>query len=437
MKESAEVIVVGAGLGGLSVAALLARAGVGVLVIERAPFIGGRAHVEEKDGFLLDYGIHLSRFQKKGKLAEVITAAGGTPEFTPPGEPLVFKDGKFYKFPRGPVGFTKTDLLSPRSKWKVFKFFVRLAMKGPDRYENQTLEDVINRHAPAQDLIDMTKLFSSSAIACPYIEIASAKEVRKFFEGVVRSPLEPIGYLKGGWKTYLDLMRKRIEAKGEILTKTKVEKIIVSDGRAAGVETADGKLTAKAVVCGVPFQHVPDIIDSQHLGPELTEYARRVEPTSGVVVDFALSEPVSKIGGIIMTPEPATMGCLISNVDPSVAPPGMQLGTWFQFIPSSKIGDREYVKRETEGLIELIGRILPGVWDACLWKRVLTVPMIDGAMLKVGQTWTERAPLVAPLVPNLFFVGDTTCGIGAGGDIALDSALRAAKLVKSCLQSQA
>ncbi|MFA6449885.1 MAG: hypothetical protein WCX65_10470, partial [bacterium] len=163
------------------------------------------------------------------------------------------------------------------------------------------------------------------------------------------------------------------------------------------------------------------------------DYARRVEPTSGIILDFILNRRVSDLSSIVMTSNPAAMGCIISNMDPSLAPPGKQLGTWFQFVPQEKLKDREFIKRESDGLIDLVGRIFPGIWEACEWKRTLTAPVVDGAMLKVGQTWTERAPLVAPKVENLFFVGDTTCGVGCGGDIALDSALRASKLAKKYL----
>jgi phytoene dehydrogenase-like protein len=432
-KYDADVIVIGSGLGGLSAAALLAHKGFEVLVLERAPFIGGRARVEEKDGFLIDYGIHISRFHKKGKLAEVMTAVGGKPDFIMPGEPLVFKDGKFYKFPRGPVGFTKTDLLTPKSKLQLFHFMLLMAVKKTQRYENKSVAEVVLRHNPGKDMIEITKLFTATAIACPYTEVASAKEVRKFFESVILSPVEPMGYLKGSWKTYLDLMRETIERRGRIITRSKVEQLVVCGGRAAGVKAAGGEYTSKAVVCGVPFQHVPEIIDMSHLGPNLADYARRIEPTCGIVLDFALKEPVSKIRGVIMTSEPPSMGYLVSNIDPSIAPHGKQFGTWFQFITADKIKDHDYVNKEAESLMELVGRIFPGVWEACEWKRTLVVPIVDGAMLKVGQTWTERAPLVAPNVPNLFFVGDTTCGIGSGGDIALDSALRASKLVKKLL----
>ena len=58
MRESGEIIVIGAGLGGLSAAALLARAGYAVRVLEAATQPGGRARSRVQDGYVLNLGAH-------------------------------------------------------------------------------------------------------------------------------------------------------------------------------------------------------------------------------------------------------------------------------------------------------------------------------------------------------------------------------------------
>ncbi|PWK79258.1 phytoene dehydrogenase-like protein [Mucilaginibacter oryzae] len=59
MKKNAEVIIVGAGLAGLTAAKVLKAAGKSVLVLEASDAVGGRVRTDEVDGFLLDRGFQV------------------------------------------------------------------------------------------------------------------------------------------------------------------------------------------------------------------------------------------------------------------------------------------------------------------------------------------------------------------------------------------
>jgi len=61
MKKEYKYIIIGAGIAGLHIGALLSQHGK-VLILEKAKEIGGRAIVVEKEGFKLDFGIHMIRF---------------------------------------------------------------------------------------------------------------------------------------------------------------------------------------------------------------------------------------------------------------------------------------------------------------------------------------------------------------------------------------
>ncbi len=59
MRKDIEVIIIGAGLAGLTAAKVLKAAGKSVLVLEASEAVGGRVRTDEVDGFLLDRGFQV------------------------------------------------------------------------------------------------------------------------------------------------------------------------------------------------------------------------------------------------------------------------------------------------------------------------------------------------------------------------------------------
>lgn len=64
--QDADVIVVGAGVAGLTAAARLVEAGLAVLVLEASDRVGGRAGTDEVSGFTVDRGFHLVSTSEHG-----------------------------------------------------------------------------------------------------------------------------------------------------------------------------------------------------------------------------------------------------------------------------------------------------------------------------------------------------------------------------------
>ncbi|WP_428331477.1 NAD(P)/FAD-dependent oxidoreductase [Mucilaginibacter sp.] len=59
MEKNADVIIIGAGLAGLTAAKVLKEAGKSVMIIEASDAVGGRVRTDEVDGFLLDRGFQV------------------------------------------------------------------------------------------------------------------------------------------------------------------------------------------------------------------------------------------------------------------------------------------------------------------------------------------------------------------------------------------
>jgi len=77
----ADVIIIGGGFGGLSTGALLASKGVNVLLLDKNQDLGGRAKSVDREGFVVDNGLHSNRFAADGPAAAVLKSVGQNLEF--------------------------------------------------------------------------------------------------------------------------------------------------------------------------------------------------------------------------------------------------------------------------------------------------------------------------------------------------------------------
>lgn len=431
-----KVAVVGGGFGGLSVGALLARTGAAVAVFEADSELGGRARCIEKDGYTVDLGLHANRFGHSGPAARVLDMVGESIEFAKKKDrtSYVYHDGRLIKRPNAIEDFMETELVPPESRQALMQAVFAMVGEDPADWYDKTLLEFVERHTQDEHVKRFFRLLGFTIIA-PDIETASAGEVISFIKNAQMAD-EPIAEPAGGAKQIIDKLAGAIRRNGgEILTDCRVERLEIQGGKAIGV-TAKGRLhLADAVVFTPPIQQLFRFAKKDHFPPEFVGYAESLEPTSGVSIDFGLRKPVSDMEGNIICLDPVVLGSFPSNYDETLAPPGRQLSTWLMILPYTEAREGPALKSAMESLREFIKELYPTFFEHVEWERPLAFLILDGVHLKVGQARVDRHDIKSPHIESLFFVGDTARGDGCSGDIAFDSAMKAAPMIKRYLES--
>lgn len=104
MKQTPDVLILGAGIGGSALGALLACRGYKVRILERNAFVGGRCVSYRKEGFTIDVFVHMFGRCEKGPYGEILRRAGRTDTLrwwhaSPVSKPLFFLDDEPYPHP--------------------------------------------------------------------------------------------------------------------------------------------------------------------------------------------------------------------------------------------------------------------------------------------------------------------------------------------------
>jgi len=427
----ADVIIIGGGFGGLSTAALLASNGVGVLLLEREEVLGGRARSIEKEGFVVDNGLHSNRFASAGPAAAVLRNVGQSLEFVKEEGSIsyIYHKGELIKRPSSAQEFTTTELLSPEGREEMIKVLLQMLQESPDEWYSRTLLDFVNKFTNNEEAREFFRLIGFFIIA-PGIEETSAGEVMYFIQQAQKSP-RAIATPVGGAKQIIDKLAAVVEKKGKVRKGCQVAQIIVEDGRVVGVKAGGETFTSNAVVYTPPIQQLFSVIAERHFPSSFVDYARNLIPTWGVSIDFGLRQSVSDLTGSITSIDLLAMGSFPSNSDRSLAPEGKQLATWFMILPYQKLKEKGAAKDAFSQLRQLIAGVYPEFFDYVEWERPQVFPILDGVLLKVGQAYPDRHEVRSPYVKNLFFVGDTARAKGCSGDIAFNAALEASSLILS------
>ncbi|MHA1321760.1 MAG: phytoene desaturase family protein [Candidatus Helarchaeota archaeon] len=432
MSEDFDCIIVGAGIAGLLTGAALAQGlGLKTLMIEKTGTLGGRSKVLEKEGYLVDSGIHVIRYCKKSPTATIFKKLLGTKEkldLIELGDAKLYSGKKWYDYPLSAAAIETTTFFNENEREQFKKILAEEIIQAkPLTLMETNVKDWINeiekkygiQPGPARIFLETLARFM--LVSYGNLDKLSVGELIAGIQLGLKAG-KGACYPKGGWKRLINTLVEKIQGNGEIRMKTKVEEVIIEDRKVLGVRVDNKIIKAKIVIVNIPAQEIFTVLKENLFSKDFVNKCKSLIPTAGISIDYGLSKIVSDFNGSIISSEPFTMSIFTSNLDPSVAPVGEQLYTIFQPTPLEIIKDKAKSDEIVAQLENLVNEMFPGFSDSVKWRRVIKWPMVDGAIPFITQHRNQRPKVKSEEIEGLYFTGDTYNGPGTGGEIAHASA---------------
>jgi len=316
------VIVIGAGIGGLAVAGLMAKQGRKVLLLEQSDRVGGCCSTFEREGYHFDLGASIIEdvqvmdwcFQRLG------TTLAQEVELIPPHLifSVILKDGTKIRYPKSIEGSAQEiakiapeDVKGWYAFCKYMKEFNDAAVEGFFIKPANTLGDVVRMFQQTPTMLKYMPLFNGSyqSVLKKFFKSEKIREslsYQCFYAGlppdilpglyavIPYSEHEGIYYSKGGMVA-IPAAFHRVGEKLGMTTRfnTLVKKVMVKDRRALGVILADGsEITADLVISDINAKKLYlELIGEEHLpsmvrtGVKSYEYSMST-PTIYLGVDY-------------------------------------------------------------------------------------------------------------------------------------------------------
>ncbi|MBH5318365.1 NAD(P)/FAD-dependent oxidoreductase [Paenibacillus sp. GSMTC-2017] len=205
-KMKWDIVIVGAGVAGLTASIFLAKTGKKVLLLERANELGGRASTTDMDGTWVNLGPHALFKSAFNILQEVgVTPKGAAPKLN---GLLLYKQRKGGDIVLPFIKLLLGSFLKWSEKTQLIRFYAGLRKTDPYTIQNSSLEQYLATRLPSERVRNAILALVRVATYCDAPDLLSA--------GAAIGQLQhgQVFYVDGGWRTLVQQLQEQAIAQG-------------------------------------------------------------------------------------------------------------------------------------------------------------------------------------------------------------------------------
>jgi prolycopene isomerase len=308
-----DIIIIGAGIGGLTCGALLAQRGLKVLVVEKNRKVGGCCTSFRRKGFTFDVSVQsMGECHRGGRIWKLLDRLDLLNEIQfirlESAREYHFPDRKIRQysdldshinhlssqFPKESKGIREVySTLGQLSKelsemsfsvdWFDAKTF-RSRHPFYSKYKDKTLQDLLDQHIVNPRLKTILSVRSSYALMPPqWISLVAMSSLEmSYFEGGVYC-------IRGNMELFPRLlMRKIIQLEGQVITNKEVIRVLVEGKKAFGIRTRGGlEYTGRVIIsnCDATLTF-SELVNGEHTPPRFLSRLKGMKPSFSYYISY-------------------------------------------------------------------------------------------------------------------------------------------------------
>ncbi len=445
LKKEKSIIIIGAGVGGLSIGTLLVNAGYKVSIYEKTERVGGRTTSIKFKDHILDNGFHIMPFYKKSAIYDVLKSANIVSKLKLAiVDEIAFYDGNFHTYPKGIIDILRMSLIPLKSRLSLLKILLPMAFTSMEKAEEM---DQTPLTEVTKKLDSHSKTFFDAVCMLAFADTTDHISLGEFARTIIRANPFKGGTSEfaypdmGGYDRISEVMGNYIQENNSSLNLgVSIKKVLVKDSKVVGVLLADGStIESDCVIISYPAYHaVNQLFDEGIFDDDFVKHTNRLNKTTSVVeVHFALSKKLDDRQVVFPVGENYTSKGIffISNITPSVSPQGEHLIIVGTPVKPEETDDQQRIKEIVSKMKSELSAIYPEFNSSLLWERPMAWKLVEAVVKEPGLVWKNKMPHSVPHVKGLFFVGDSTISYGIGTDSAAHSAVLAYPKISKFLLS--